>query len=94
MEIKKEAVAGTVESNDILITANKGDGINIELQSSVKTQFGKQIEKTIRDTLKELDISNVNIKAVDKGALDYVIKARTKSCIYRACEVEDYNWRV
>ena len=52
MKLKKEAMAGTLESNDILITVDYGEGISIELESSVKKQFGKQIEKVIRDTLK------------------------------------------
>ncbi|SHH66611.1 citrate lyase subunit gamma (acyl carrier protein) [Anaerosphaera aminiphila DSM 21120] len=92
LKIKKEAVAGTVESNDILITIGKGSGINIDLQSSVKKQFGRQIENAIKETLEELNITDVNVKAIDKGALDYVIKARTKTCIYRACKVENYEW--
>ena len=93
MDIKKSAVAGTVESNDILITIDKNNsGIEIDLESSVKKQFGKQIEKVIKDVLKEMNIENVSIKAVDKGALDYVISSRVKTAVYRACEVQDYNW--
>lgn len=93
MEIKKSAIAGTVESNDILITIDKIDsGIVIDLDSSVKKQFGKQIEKVIREVLEEMGIDNVSVKAVDKGALDYVIKSRVKTAVYRACESEDYKW--
>lgn len=92
MQIKKEAIAGTLESNDIMITLSKGDGINIELESSVKKQFGKQIEKVIRESLQSYGIEDVNVKAVDRGALDYVIMARVKTAIQRACETEEMRW--
>lgn len=92
MQIKKEAIAGTLESNDIYITLSEGEGINIKLESSVKKQFGKQIEKVIRDTLEEYDIKDANVKAVDKGALDYVIMARVKTAITRACETDEMRW--
>ena len=92
MKLKKEAMAGTLESNDILITVDYGEGISIELESSVKKQFGKQIEKVIRDTLKELDVENAKVTAVDKGALDYTIKARVEAACFRAAESTEYNW--
>ncbi|MGI5949950.1 citrate lyase acyl carrier protein [Peptoniphilus sp.] len=92
MQIKKEAIAGTLESNDIMITLSEGKGINIDLESSVKKQFGKQIEKVIRETLKSYDIKDANVKAVDKGALDYVIMARVKTAIGRACETDEMRW--
>lgn len=92
MKLKKEAMAGTLESNDILITVDNGEGITIELESSVKKQFGKQIEKVIRDTLEELNVENVKLTAVDKGALDYTIKARVEAACFRAAESTEYNW--
>ena len=92
MKLKKEAMAGTLESNDILITVDNGEGITIELESSVKKQFGKQIEKVIRETLEELNVENVKLTAVDKGALDYIIKARVEAACFRAAESTEYNW--
>ena len=92
MKLKKEAMAGTLESNDILITVDNGEGITIELESSVKKQFGKQIEKVIRETLEELNVENVKLTAVDKGALDYTIKARVEVACFRAAESTEYNW--
>lgn len=92
MKLKKEAMAGTLESNDILITVDNGEGLTIELESSVKKQFGKQIEKVIRETLEELNVENVKLTAVDKGALDYTIKARVEAACFRAAESTEYNW--
>ena len=52
MDIKKTALAGTLESSDIQITLSQGNnGINIDLDSSVEELYGNQIRKVITDTL-------------------------------------------
>ncbi|KRL53108.1 MULTISPECIES: citrate lyase acyl carrier protein [Furfurilactobacillus] len=90
MEIKQTALAGTLESSDIQIMLSKGtDGITIDLESDVEKQFGDQIRKVITDTLAEFNIDNVKVKAVDKGALDCVIKARTIAVAQRALQTQD-----
>lgn len=97
MKIIKNAVAGTLESNDIriMLVENENAGIEIELKSNVEKQFGKQIRKVIKETLEKLEIDNVKVIATDKGALDCTIKARVACAVYRACEIEeDYNWEV
>lgn len=86
MEIKKVSKAGTLESNDIMImvSPNEDGKVELELESIVIKQFGKQIEKTILEKVKELGIESITIKAQDKGALDYTIKARVQTAIERA----------
>lgn len=77
MEIKETAVAGTLESSDIQIMVSKGtNGIAIDLQSDVEKQFGNQIRSVITETLNKLGVTDAKVKAVDKGALDCVVKAR------------------
>ena len=83
MEIKN-AVAGTLESGDILIQIAPGDGLQVELQSSVAAQFGRQIKALITETLTGLGIDNANVKATDKGALDCTIRARVTAAAVRA----------
>ncbi len=90
MEIKQTAIAGTLESSDIQIMLSKGEaGVQINLESDVKKQFGDQIESVITDTLKKFGIENAKVKAVDKGALDCVIKARTIAAAQRALDTAD-----
>ena len=90
MEIKTTAVAGTLESSDIQIMISKGsNGIEIDLESEVKKAYGDQIEKVITDTLKAYGLENAKVKAIDKGALDCVIKARTLAAAQRATETSD-----
>ena len=79
----KMASAGTMESNDCMMTVREYSGIRIEIESIVFKQFGKQIEKVIRDTLKEQNIHNIHVQCNDKGALDYTIKARLITAIQR-----------
>ncbi|MFT8325174.1 citrate lyase ACP [Oenococcus sicerae] len=96
MEIKQTALAGTTESSDIQITLSKGNGsIDIDLTSDVKKQFGNQIIKVITETLKKFQITDVKVRAVDKGALDCVIQARTIAAAARALNTADQiKWEV
>ncbi|WP_395319599.1 citrate lyase acyl carrier protein [Fructilactobacillus frigidiflavus] len=96
MEIKKTAIAGTLESSDIQVTVSKGnDGIKIDLTSDVKERFGKDIINTIEEIVNKFGIENINIKAVDQGALDCVIKARTITAIQRSLGTsEEPDWEV
>jgi citrate lyase subunit gamma (acyl carrier protein) len=86
VEITKPAKAGTMESNDIyvMIQPNDNNGIELELDSIVMKQFGKQIEKVIREVLSELEVKNIKLTAKDRGALDYTIKARIETAVKRA----------
>ena len=59
-------------------------GINIDLESVVLLQYGDEIKNTIKEVLKAENVNNVNIIAKDKGALDFTIRARVKTCIKRA----------
>jgi citrate lyase subunit gamma (acyl carrier protein) len=83
MEIKN-AVAGTLESGDIMIQIAPGDGLQVELQSSVAAQFGRQIKALITETLTGLGVDNAYVKATDKGALDCTIRARVTAAAVRA----------
>ena len=83
MEIKN-AVAGTLESGDILVQLAPGEGLQVDLQSSVAAQFGRQIKAVITETLTGLGIENAYVKATDKGALDCTIRARVTAAAVRA----------
>lgn len=88
MKITKTAQAGAVESSDVLITVapNPEGGIKVELETKrvIEKQFGQQIEKVIRETVEELSVEDVVVKAQDKGALDYTYRARVQAAIERA----------
>ena len=80
----KQAVAGTVESNDILIVISENAAGNaIACDSIVKKQFGAAIEATIAAMLRSHNLRNVQVQATDKGALDCTIRARMETAIHR-----------
>ena len=90
MEIKKPAVAGTLESSDCMVTVEPGQGeIELDLDSVVIRQYGKQIRKIIHETLERLDVNNAKVTVVDKGALDCTIKARVECAVYRSNDIRD-----
>jgi len=96
MEIKHTAIAGTLESSDIQIMLSKIEGpTEIELESAVEKQFGTQIRTLMQTILDQYGLTNVKIKAVDKGALDCAIKARLITVIQRATDKQnDPDWEV
>ncbi len=93
-KIKKSAFAGTLESSDAFVQIEpiEKDEVNIELISSVEEMYGDDIRELIKSVIKELGISHVSVKVQDKGALDYVIKARLQAAILRANEDENIEW--
>lgn len=86
MKIEKTAVAGTLESSDVLVTVEpaEADGIVLDLNSSVLNQYGRQIKAVVLETLGGLGVKAAKVTVVDKGALDNTIKARVQCAVYRA----------
>lgn len=85
--LNRKGHAGTLESNDIFIKIeeqNVGYGIQIELTSIVEAQFGHAIHRTLTEVAVNAGFTDLSIRAVDKGALDYTIQARLKAAICRA----------
>ena len=91
MEIKKPAMAGTLESSDCQVTVEPGNGsVEFNLESAVINQYGNQIRKVVLQTLDNLD---VKISVVDKGALDCTIKARVEGAVFRSLDqIKDIPW--
>ncbi len=89
----KNAQAGTLESGDILvrISPNDGNGIEINLDSTVAYQFGAQIRSVIDSTLRELGVDSAVVDATDKGALDCTIRARVTAAVVRATGRDVWN---
>lgn len=93
MILKKTAMAGTLESSDVMVTVapNGGHGIQIELRSDVQAQFGDAIRETVMAVLKEMEVTDAAVSLVDKGALDCAIRARMRCALCRGAE-EKYDW--
>lgn len=96
MQLKKSAIAGTLESSDVQIMIEPShNGIELFLTSSVMNLYGKQIKSTILTTLANLGVENARLTVVDKGAVDCTIKARVECAVFRAAEIkENLPWGV
>ena len=84
MEILKTAAAGTLESSDCMVTVEPGQGICLDLSSSVMNQYGRQIKATVLETLERLGVENASVTVVDKGALHRTLKARVECAVFRS----------
>ena len=82
--------AGTLESGDIMIQIFPAEhpGLEINLECTVAYQFGDQIKNVIKETVGELGVTDARIEAIDKGALDCTIRARTTAAVVRATGVD------
>jgi len=87
----RTALAGTMESNDILIriSPSQQEGKNtLAVESSVMQQFGPAIIAAIEDCLQEFHITSVHVDARDRGALECTIRARMETALLRYKELE------
>lgn len=84
MKILKSASAGTIESSDAYVEINPGNGlVEIEIESVVKAQFGEEINCAVREVLEENGVDDAQVRVVDRGALECVIRARVETAILR-----------
>ena len=82
----RTAQAGTVESMDCHVTvseAGPGTGISLTLAGASVARFSKAMDKAVRETLDNLDITDMTVSVQDNGALDLVLKARVEAAVAR-----------
>ena len=70
MVIENSPMADTLESSDAQVTVEPGEGLEVNISSSVLSQYGRQIEATVLVTPERLDVKNGKVTIIDKGALD------------------------
>ena len=67
MKMYRTAQAGSLESQDILITIKKGkenSGIVLNLESPSAVQYGKKIRTEINDIVNQFGLDDINFRAV------------------------------
>ena len=78
-------ICGNEKDSDALVTVDlECDGIQITIESKLKKMFGKLMEKAVREVLEDMEIKNARVLVQDFGALDFVIKGRTRTAVRRA----------
>ena len=83
MMIKNVASAGTMESSDVYVEIEPAETLTIDLTSVVQGQFGASIENVVRAVLQEHAVEKANVRVVDRGALECVLRARVETAILR-----------
>jgi citrate lyase subunit gamma (acyl carrier protein) len=94
MKIVKEAVAGTLESSDLMVKVapSVAGEVDLVISSEVMRQFGAQIERVVRETLSKLGLEEGEVVIDDKGALDCAIRARVQTAVLRGSDKPDVDW--
>lgn len=86
MEIRRKVQAGTMQSSDLMVFVEPGEGLSIEIESTVKRQFEHLIRARIESVLTRFGVTAGSIRVTDRGALDYAIEARLEAALKRAGE--------
>ncbi len=86
MDIRTKATAGTMQSSDLVVHVEPAEGLEIEIESTVKKQFEHLIRARIEATLARHSVTRGRVKVSDRGALDYAIEARVETALRRASE--------
>ncbi len=76
------AQAGSLESGDVHVSITAGAG-ELEIESPVIAIFGDAIRATAREVLTRYHLPSVRVKITDRGALDYVLRARLETAALR-----------
>ena len=78
-------VCGNEKDSDVLVTVDLDfQGIEITIESKLKKMFGKLMEKAVREVLEDMKVENAKVLVQDFGALDFVIKGRTRTAVRRS----------
>ena len=82
--ITKEGKAGTLQSNDCLVTVLPCDKVEIEISSILYDQFGETIETVAKNTLHRLKEEKIHLKIEDRAAPNSTITRRIEEAVERA----------
>ena len=83
MEIVKCASAGTMESSDAYVEIEPSESLEVQLESVVQEQFGEDIRSVVQEVLDQCGVEKANVRVIDRGALECVIRARVETAVLR-----------
>ena len=84
MEILRRASAGTMESSDAYVEIEPANELSVSIESVVAKQFGDKIDAAVREVLLECGVKSADVRVVDRGALECVIRARVETAVKRS----------
>jgi len=88
--IAAEAEAGVDRKGDVVIRiapVEPGQGISVDVTSTVALLYGNAIEATVKRVLSEMGVTtDAKVSVSDRGALDFAIEARTEAAVMAASQ--------
>jgi len=87
--IRNSAQAGSFESGDAMVRVRPADEekLTLKVESKVSQRFSKAIQQTVRAVADELGVTAAYVDIIDRGALDFVLRARVRTALKRAMGV-------
>lgn len=81
----KTAVAGTLESSDVMVSYSPSDSdLEIVLESIVVKQRGRLIRSVLEEIASNRGVSKGVLTVQDRGALECTLRARVETALDRA----------
>jgi citrate lyase subunit beta/citryl-CoA lyase len=68
----------------VAVTLRDSGGVEVSIQSKVKSFYGDSIRQTVETALAAFGVGHAAVSVDDKGALPYVIAARAEAALRRA----------
>jgi len=91
VRITHDAVAGTLESGDVLVRVAPDETLGVSVSTSVEAQYGDVVRKVVATTLAEFGVESGSVIVEDKGALDCTLRARVQAAVARGTD-EQIDW--
>lgn len=88
MQIQGRAMAGTLESNDVMVTVSPAQALEVQVTSIVLGQFGEELRRVALDTAAQLGVQGALIELDDRGAVECTVRARVETALTRAKEAK------
>lgn len=73
-----------MQSSDLMVVVEPGEGLVVEVESTVKKQFEHLIRARLDAVLVRMGVEDAKVSVNDRGALDYAIEARLEAALLRA----------
>lgn len=86
MNPSKMAVAGSLESSDVMVRVRPAEVLTLEIKSPVLEQYGEAIRQTVAEVLADRGVTAAEIELIDRGALDCRIRARLETALERSID--------
>lgn len=86
MKAQREAVAGSLESSDVLVSVSPAaaPGVELVVESIVIKQYGDRIRKVAAEVSAQAGLAGATVRVQDRGALECTLRARLETAIARA----------